>query len=61
MSNLRISSSSRLLWIFCGLGAFAIFLLFTEHRTHMLSILFYVAVLMCPLMHFFMHKGHKHE
>jgi hypothetical protein len=32
-------------------------LLFTEHRTHVLGVLLYVPLLLCPLMHFFMH-GH---
>ncbi len=33
-------------------------LLFTEHRAHVLGALIYVPLLLCPLMHFFMHPGH---
>ena len=32
-------------------------LLFTEHRAHVLGLLLYVPLILCPLMHFFMH-GH---
>ena len=32
-------------------------LMFTEHRAHVLGALIYVPLLVCPLMHFFMH-GH---
>jgi hypothetical protein len=32
-------------------------LLFTEHRAHVLGVLLYVPLALCPLMHFFMH-GH---
>lgn len=33
-------------------------LLFTEHRAHVLGALIYVPLLVCPLMHFFMHGRH---
>lgn len=36
------------------------FLLFTEHRAHVLGVLPYVFLLACPLMHVFMHHGHHH-
>ena len=36
------------------------FLLFTEHRAHVLGILPYAFLLACPLMHMFMHHGHHH-
>jgi hypothetical protein len=35
-------------------------LLFTEHRAHVLGVLIYLPILLCPLMHFFMHGGHGH-
>ena len=35
-------------------------LLFTEHRAHVLGALIYLPLLLCPLMHFFMHGGHGH-
>ncbi len=36
------------------------FLLFTEHRVHVLGFLPYALLLACPLMHLFMHRGHHH-
>jgi hypothetical protein len=33
-------------------------LLFTEHRAHVLGVAIYLPLLLCPLMHFFMHGGH---
>ena len=34
------------------------FLLFTEHRAHVLGFLPYALLLACPLMHMVMHHGH---
>lgn len=45
-------------WVFYGFLAIAGFLLFTEHRAHLLGILPYLILLACPLMHLFMHHGH---
>ena len=33
-------------------------LLFTEHRAHVLGALVWLPLLLCPLMHLFMHRGH---
>ena len=33
-------------------------LLFTEHQAHVLGVLIYLPLLICPLMHFFMHGSH---
>ena len=44
-----------------GLIAFLIvaaFFLWTEHRAHLLGVLPYVVLLLCPLIHLFMHRGH---
>ena len=49
---------SRGRWVFYGFLAVAGFLLFTEHRAHVLGILPYLFLLACPLMHLFMHHGH---
>jgi hypothetical protein len=44
--------------------AFAVFLavaayfLWTEHRAHTLQALPWILLLLCPLMHVFMHRGH---
>ena len=37
------------------------FLLFTEHRAHVLGALPFLLLLSCPLMHRFMHHGHHHD
>lgn len=34
------------------------FFLWTEHRAHLMGTLPYMILLLCPLMHFFMHRGH---
>lgn len=34
------------------------FLLWQEHRAHLLGVLPYLLLLACPLMHVFMHHGH---
>jgi hypothetical protein len=34
------------------------FFLFTEHRAHLFGLLPYGLVLLCPLMHLFLHGGH---
>jgi len=36
------------------------FLLFTEHRAHVLGVLPFAFLLACPLMHAFMRHGHHH-
>ena len=36
------------------------FLLFTEHRVHVLGVLPFAFLLACPLMHVFMLHGHHH-
>jgi hypothetical protein len=38
--------------------AIASFFLITEHTTHVLGILPYALLLLCPLLHLFMHSGH---
>jgi hypothetical protein len=36
------------------------FFLFTEHRAHLFGWLPFLLILACPLMHVFMHHGHRH-
>ena len=36
------------------------FYLLTEHTAHVLGALPYLLLLACPLMHLFMHHGHRH-
>ncbi|MAC33762.1 DUF2933 domain-containing protein [Parahaliea mediterranea] len=36
----------------------ALYFLFVEHGAHVLPYLPFLIILLCPLMHLFMHKGH---
>ena len=47
--------------VLVGFLAFALLLLFTEHRAHVLGILPYLILLACPLMHLFMHHEHGQD
>ena len=47
--------------VFLVFAAAALFFLWTEHRAHLLGALPYAVVLLCPLMHFLMHRGHRHQ
>lgn len=51
---------SRGKWVLLGFLLIAGFLLFTEHRAHLLGFLPYLLFLACPLMHLF-HHGHGHH
>ncbi len=49
----------RFLVVFLGFALIGTFLLATEHRAHALGALpLLLILLLCPLMHFFMHRGH---
>jgi Protein of unknown function (DUF2933) len=50
------SSSAGL--VLAGFLLIAAVLLLVEHRAHALGVLIYLPLLLCPLMHFFMHGGH---
>ena len=39
--------------------AIAVFFLWEEHRTHILGVLPYAVLLLCPLIHLFMHRRHN--
>ena len=52
--------TSRAGLVLLGFLAIVGVLLFTEHRAHVLGALLYLPLLLCPLMHFFMHGGHGH-
>jgi hypothetical protein len=42
------------------IGAVSYFLI-VEHREHVFSFLPFLILLLCPLMHVFMHRGHSHH
>ena len=50
--------TSRTGLVLIGFLAIAGVLLFTEHQAHVLGALIWLPLLLCPLMHFFMHGGH---
>ncbi len=43
---------------YCLFLAIALFLLWSEHKAHILGALPYVLLLLCPFIHLFMHRGH---
>lgn len=46
-------------WFLVAFLAIAAFFLVTEHRAHLLGALPFLLLLACPLMHLFMHHGHR--
>jgi hypothetical protein len=49
------SRAGLVLLAFLAIGAF---FLLTEHRAHLLGLLPWLLLLVCPLLHLFMHRGH---
>lgn len=49
---------SRTAWVLLGFLAIAGFFLVTEHKAHLFGVLPFVLLLLCPLLHLFMHRGH---
>ena len=45
-------------WIWLTLAVVLGFFLLTEHRAHLFGALPFLLVLLCPLLHVFMHHGH---
>ena len=60
------NNSSKSFWLTSnGLAALlliagAIYFLLTEHRAHVIALLPWSILLLCPLIHIFMHGGHAH-
>ena len=44
--------------VLLGFLAIAAFFLITEHRAHVLGALPYVLLLLCPVLHLLLHRGH---
>ena len=60
----RGNTSGRFRWALLAFLAIAGFFLFTEHRAHLFGVLpLLLLLLVCPLMHLFMHGGggHRHS
>ena len=51
-------SRSRTGIVFLAFAAIAVFFLWQEHRAHLLGALPFILLLLCPLLHLFMHRGH---
>jgi hypothetical protein len=45
--------------VLCGFLAVAAFFLLTEHTAHVFGALSYLLLAACPVMHLFMHHGHR--
>ncbi len=50
----------RINWVLIGFLVIAAFFLLTEHRAHLLGVLPFLLLALCPLLHFFGHGGHDH-
>ena len=62
--NPKGNTSGRFRWVLLAFLAIAGFFLFTEHRAHLFGVLpLLLLLLVCPLMHLFMHGGggHRHS
>ena len=51
--------TSRSFLVLLAFLAMALVLLFSEHRAHFLGVLPFLFILACPLLHMFMHGGHR--
>jgi len=51
-----MAGRSKIAWIV--FAAIAAFYLLSEHRAHLLGALPFLLLLVCPVMHLFMHGGH---
>ena len=45
-------------WVLLAFLAIAAFFFLAEHRAHVWGVAPYLLLLACPLLHFFMHRGH---
>lgn len=59
-TNQHRPERSRFKWVLIGFLLVAGYFLITEHRAHVIQYLPFVLLLACPLLHLFMHRGHKH-
>ncbi len=50
---------SRAGWVLLGFLAIMGFFLITEHRAHLFGVLPFLLLLLCPLLHFLMHREHR--
>ncbi len=50
-----------LIMLATAIAAGGVFYILREHWAHALGLAPYLLFLACPLMHLFMHRGHKHH
>ncbi len=56
------ANNARRFWpVLLVFTALALFFLWEDHQAHLLGVLPYLLVLLCPLMHLFMHHGHGRD
>jgi hypothetical protein len=61
MNQNHNGSGGRARWVLLAFVAIAAYFLIAEHRAHLSGLLYYLPfllLLLCPLMHIFMHRGH---
>lgn len=56
--SVRNTFSRNTWWIIFAIGLVGLVFLLRDHTSHVFSILPFLILLACPLMHLFMHKGH---
>ena len=63
MANQHFFHSGGVNWALIAALAIGAFFLLGEHRVHALGVLPFLLLAACPLLHFFMHRGHggNHE
>ena len=59
--SVRNTFSRKTWWIIFAIGLVGLVFLLRDHTSHIFSILPFLILLACPMMHLFMHKGHGSE
>ena len=54
----RTRSGKVFTWLICGLAVIAAYFVITAHWAHVSPLLPYAVLMVCPLMHLFMHRHH---
>lgn len=57
--SVKNTFSRKTWWVIFAIGLVGLVFLLRDHTSHVFSILPFLILLACPLMHIFMHKGHS--
>lgn len=57
--SVKNTFSRKIWWIIFVIGLVGLVFLLRDHTSHVFSVLPYLILLACPLIHLFMHKGHS--